>query len=103
MRTQVENAIAAALPHGDARADSIAKSLGLSQRTLARHLTDEGTTFSDLLNGIRRDLSARYLEDSTLSISEIAWLLGYHDIGAFSHAYKRWTGTTPREVAAKVR
>ena len=103
MRTQVENAIAAALPHGDARANSIAKSLGLSPRTLARHLTDEGTTFSTLLNGIRRDLSARYLEDSSLSISEIAWLLGYHDIGAFSHAYKQWTGTTPRDAAAKMR
>jgi AraC-like DNA-binding protein len=103
MRTQVENAIAAALPHGNARAESIAKSLGLSQRTLARHLTDEGTTFSKLLNGIRRDLVERYLEDDTLSISEIAWLLGYHDIGAFSHAYKQWTGTSPRAAAARVR
>jgi len=55
------------------------------------------------LNGIRRDLAARYLEDETLSISEIAWLLGYQDIGAFSHAYKQWTGTTPREAAARVR
>jgi AraC-like DNA-binding protein len=103
MRTQVENAIAAALPHGNARAISVAKSLGLSPRTLARHLTDEGTTFSNLLNEIRRNLSARYLEDPTLSISEIAWLLGYHDIGAFSHAYKQWTGTTPREAAARMR
>ncbi len=103
MRTQVENAIAATLPHGNARADGIAKSLGLSQRTLARHLTDEGTTFSKLLNGIRRDLAARYLEDDSLSISEIAWLLGYRDIGAFSHAYKQWTGTSPREAAARVR
>jgi AraC-like DNA-binding protein len=48
-------------------------------------------------------LAARYLEDDSLSISEIAWLLGYHDIGAFSHAYKQWTGTTPREAAAKLR
>ena len=103
VRTQVENAIAASLPHGNARASSIAKELGLSQRTLARHLTVEGTTFSALLNGIRRDLATRYLEDESLSISQIAWLLGYHDIGAFSHAFKRWTGTTPREAAARVR
>jgi AraC-like DNA-binding protein len=103
IRTQVENAIAATLPHGNARAEGIAKSLGLSQRTLARYLTQEGTTFSDLLGGIRRDLAARYLEDDSLSISEIAWLLGYHDIGAFSHAYKQWTGTTPRDAAAKMR
>jgi len=103
IRTQVENAIAATLPHGNARVEGISKSLGLSPRTLARHLTQEGTTFSVLLNGIRRDLAARYLEDDTLSISEIAWLLGYQDIGAFSHAYKQWTGTTPREAAARVR
>lgn len=103
IRTRVENAIATSLPHGDARANTIAKSLGLSERTLARHLTQEGTTFSDLLNGIRRDLATRYLTDESLSISQIAWLLGYHDIGAFSHAFKRWTGTTPREAAAKMR
>ncbi len=103
IRTQVENAIATALPHGKARANTIAKSLGLSQRTLARHLTEEGTTFSRLLNEIRRQLASRYLGDEALSISEIAWLLGYHDIGAFSHAFKQWTGTTPREAAARVR
>jgi AraC-like DNA-binding protein len=103
IRTQVENAIAATLPHGNARVQGIAKGLGLSQRTLARYLTQEGTTFSELLSGIRRDLAARYLEDDSLSISEIAWLLGYHDIGAFSHAYKLWTGTTPREAAARMR
>lgn len=103
IRTQVENAIAASLPHGNAHAGAIAKVLGLSPRTLARHLTQEGATFSGLLNGIRLDLATRYLGDEALSISQIAWLLGYHDIGAFSHAFKRWTGTTPREAAAKAR
>jgi AraC-like DNA-binding protein len=103
MRTQVENAIVTALPHGSARASAIAKTLGLSQRTLARHLTQEGTTFSNLLNEIRRRLAARYLEDESLSISQIAWLLGYHDIGAFSHAFKQWTGRSPRATAATAR
>jgi AraC-like DNA-binding protein len=103
IRTQVENAIAAALPHGKARASTIAKGLGLSQRTLARHLTQNGTSFSNLLNGVRRSLATRYLEDESLSISQIAWLLGYHDVGAFSHAFRQWTGTTPREAAARMR
>ena len=75
----------------------------MSQRTLARHLTEEGTTFSNLLNGIRRDLRRATWKTRALSISQIAWLLGYQDIGAFSHAFKRWTGTTPREAAARVR
>jgi AraC-like DNA-binding protein len=103
IRTQVENAIATSLPHGNARASLIAKGLGLSQRTLARHLTHEGTTYSGVLNGMRRDLASRYLEDDSLSISQIAWLLGFQDVGAFSHAFKRWTGSTPRQAAARVR
>jgi len=103
IRTQVENSIAALLPHGDARVNKVAKELGMSPRTLARHLTREGATFSGVLNDVRRHLANRYLEDESLSISQIAWLLGYQDIGAFSHAFKRWTGTTPREAAAKVR
>jgi AraC-like DNA-binding protein len=103
IRTQVENAIAASLPHGNAHVASIARELGLSKRSLARHLTDEGTTFSSLLNEVRRDLATRYFEDETLSMGQIAWLLGYQDIGAFSHAFKRWTGIAPREAAARAR
>ena len=103
VRTRVENEIAALLPHGKARAAYIASRLGLSQRTLARHLAEEGTRFSDLLTAIRRDLSSHYLRDETLSISEIAWLLGFQDLGSFSHAFKRWHGTAPRNAAARVR
>jgi AraC-like DNA-binding protein len=101
VRTRVENEIAALLPHGKARAALIAKRLGLSQRTLARHLAEEGTSFSGMLTEIRRDLANRYLKDETLSISQIAWLLGFQDLGAFSHAFKRWHGTAPRNAAAR--
>ncbi len=102
-RTRAVNAIAASLPHGNARANTIAKSLGLSQRTLARRLTQEGTNFSSLLHEVRCELSARYLTDKSLSISQIAWLLGFQDVGAFSHAFKRWTGKPPRAAAALLR
>jgi AraC-like DNA-binding protein len=103
VRTRVENEIAALLPHGKARAAIIANRLGLSQRTLARHLGEEGTRFSELLTNIRRDLASRYLKDESLSISQIAWLLGFQDLGAFSHAFKRWHGTAPRNAAARGR
>lgn len=103
VRTRVENEIAALLPHGKARASSIATRLGMSQRTLARHLGEEGTSFSELLTSIRRDLANRYLKDESLSISQIAWLLGFQDLGAFSHAFKRWHGTAPRNAAARAR
>jgi AraC-like DNA-binding protein len=101
IRTRVENEIATLLPHGKARAALIAKRLGLSQRTLARHLAEEGTSFSKMLTEMRRDLAERYLKDESLSISQIAWLLGFQDLGAFSHAFKRWHGTAPRNAAAR--
>ena len=47
---------------------------------------------------LRSDLSRRYLADDNLSISQIAWLLGYREVGAFSHAFKRHTGKTPRQA-----
>jgi AraC-like DNA-binding protein len=94
----VENAIAPLLPHGKARADIVARELGLSSRTLARRLEEEGLTFSSLLQKLRQDLGRRYLADDHLSVSQVAWLLGYREIGAFSHAFKRITGKTPREA-----
>jgi AraC-like DNA-binding protein len=101
VRTRVENEIVSLLPHGKARAAIVASRLGMSQRTLARHLADERTSFSKMLTEIRRDLSIRYLKDESLSISQIAWLLGFQDLGAFSHAFKRWNGTAPRNAAAR--
>ena len=96
-RSTVENAIVPLLPHGEANAPEIAKRLGLSQRTSARRLSSEGLTFSQVLDDLRRDLASQYLADQDLSISRIAWLLGYHESSAFTHAFKRWTGKTPRE------
>ena len=94
----VENAIALLLPHGRPRASEIASKLGVSQRTLARRLSAEGVTFSEVLQGVRSDLANRHLTDETLSISKIAWLLGYQDVSSFTHAVKRWTGRAPRAI-----
>ena len=99
--SSVENAIVPLLPHGKARSDEIAQRLGMSQRTLARNLSAEGSTFSGVLDGLRRDLADRYLADKDLSISEIAWLLGYQEVSAFTHAFRRWTGSSPRYVRAR--
>jgi AraC-like DNA-binding protein len=99
-RASVENTIVPLLPHGKIRAGDIARRLGVSQRTFARRLASEGLTFTGLLESLRFDLANRYLAEETLPISELAWLLGYQEVGAFSHAFKRWTGKTPREARA---
>jgi AraC-like DNA-binding protein len=102
-RTAVENAIVPLLPHGLVRAPEIAARLGLSQRTAARRLAAEGVTFSKVLERLRGDLARQYLSEADLSISRIAWLLGYQEVSAFTHAFKRWTGKTPREARAQAR
>ena len=100
-RSAVENALVPLLPHGKAQAAEIAGRLGLSQRTLARRLAAEGVTFSEVLESLRSDLARRYLADDSLSISQIAWLLGYQEVSAFTHAFKRWSGITPREARSR--
>ena len=99
-RPTVENVVAPLLPHGKAQAGEVARRIGVSQRTLARRLSEEGTTFSDLLDDLRSNLAERYLADDHLAISQIAWLLGYREVASFSHAFKRWTGKTPRQMRA---
>jgi AraC-like DNA-binding protein len=94
----VENAIALLLPHGEARVATVARKLGVSRRTLARRLASEKLTFARVAQQLKTDLAKRHLADASLSISEIAWLLGYQDVSAFTHAFKRWTGKTPRAV-----
>src|SRR4249919_230837 len=103
LKVKVENAIAALLPHGEMHFDAVAAQLGMSGRTLARRLASEGHSFSKILDGLRSALARRYLAESDMSISEIAWLLGYSQVANFTHAFHRWTGTNPRTERAKAR
>jgi AraC-like DNA-binding protein len=98
LRTRVENAISSLLPHGRVVVDDVARSLGMSKRTLARKLADEGLNFTEILQQLRRDLAVRYIDDRKLHVSKIAWLLGFNDVSAFTHTFKRWTGKTPSQM-----
>lgn len=95
---QVERWIVDLLPRGTATAATIAMELGMSERTLSRRLSDFGLTFKDLLADVRRDLSLKYVVEPELSLKQAAFLLGYSEPSAFSHAFKRWTGETPAQV-----
>jgi len=100
IRSKVERAIAPRLPHGKATVSEVARELGISQRTLARLLSAEGLTFSAILQQFRLDLAKAYITYDDLSMSQIAWLLGYREASAFTTAFRRWTGTSPREMRA---
>ena len=95
VRISVENAVTPLLPHGVARADIVAKKLGMSERTLARRLAEEGVTFIEVVQELKATLARHYLAEETMPISEISWLLGFEEPSSFSHACKRWTGKTP--------
>jgi AraC-like DNA-binding protein len=71
---------------GSHKVSEIARRLGVSQRTFARRLSSEGLTFSGVLESLRSSLAERYLTDADLSISQIARLLGYQEVSAFTHA-----------------
>jgi AraC-like DNA-binding protein len=98
LRTRVENAISSLLPHGRVVVDDVARSLRMSKRTLARKLSDEALNFTEVLQQLRRDLAHRYLDDPKLHVSKIAWLLGFKEVSAFTHTFKRWTGKTPSQM-----
>jgi AraC-like DNA-binding protein len=101
LRPDLENAIAVLLPHGKAHVDEVSRKLGMSQRTLARRLTEEGLTFTQVLDELKVELAKRYLRDADLQISEIAWLLGYREVSALTHACNRWFGKSPREMRSR--
>jgi AraC-like DNA-binding protein len=97
-RTKVENIISSSLPHGHARAVIVARKLGVSERTLARRLAQEGVTFIEVLQQLKASLATRYLDEGQMPISKIAWLLGFEEVSSFSHACRRWLGKSPREL-----
>jgi AraC-like DNA-binding protein len=98
--TRVENAITPLLPHGEATIGNVAQALGMSPRTLARHLHHEGVKFAKVLQNLRLQLARQYFRESGTNTSQLAWLLGYREPSAFSHAFKRWTGSPPRRFVS---
>ncbi len=101
LRTKVENEIAVQLPHRKVRHHVVAAKLGMSPRTLARRLSAEGLSFADIVVEVRSALATRYLADRSLTISQIAWLLGYAQVGTFTRAFRRWTGMAPTAARAR--
>ncbi len=77
--------------------DTVAYELAISARHLQNKLRDEGTTYRDLLEQLRRETALHYLQDSDSTICDIAFLLGYSDQSAFTNAFKRWTGHNPSD------
>jgi AraC-like DNA-binding protein len=87
------------LPSGECDRERVAQSLNMTVRTLHNHLEGAGTSYQQLLDEIRLQLAQEYIDENKVSVSEIAYLLGYTDLSSFSRAFKRWTGMAPRDFA----
>ena len=87
---------------GQYRVGDVASRLALSPRTLQRHLSNEGTSFQQVLDGLREELARNYLAKSEYSSGQIAFLLGYEDPNSFFRAFRGWTGQTPEVVRASI-
>lgn len=83
------------LPAGQVTIELVAKRLAVSRRTLQRQLSEESTSFTDILNATRLQLAQHYLNRPTIAQGEIAFLLGFQDVNSFIRAFKVWTGITP--------
>ena len=92
----VRRVLASRLARGDTRIAGTARQLATSPRTLQRRLAAEGLSHQELLDATRREAAQRQLEDSTLSINELSYLLGYSEPAAFHRAFRRWFGVTPQ-------
>jgi AraC-like DNA-binding protein len=97
---RVRGAIMEQLPSGNVSDESIAAALHMTSRTLHRRLKADDQSFRGLLKEVRQELAAQYIEDNSLTLTEITFLLGFSEMSSFSRAFKNWNGVSPSEARA---
>lgn len=95
IRARVREALLPRLHSGDARLAPVAAELGLSARTLQRKLADAGSSFQGELDALRFGLAQDYLRRRDLGLVDIAFMLGFQEQSAFTHAFREWSGINP--------
>jgi len=94
---QVRSMLRHALVTGRAKEDQIAAVFSIERRTLVRRLHASGTGFREVVDEVRFEIARQLLEDSTMDMAQIASVLGYSNVSAFTRAFRRWSGTTPAQ------
>lgn len=94
--SRVRAEIRSLLPTLHPTIDMVADQLKIPRWTLQRRLADEGFSFSVLVERVRRELAELYLTQIHIPINDIAFLLGYSELSAFSRAFSKWSGSSPR-------
>lgn len=96
-RARIESLLIPILHTGDIGIEAIAARLGVARWTLARRLKAEGATYERVLDELRQKMALHYLSGRKASVNETAYLVGFSELAAFSRAFKRWTGMSPRQ------
>ncbi len=99
---RVRSILTELLPNGEFTIDDVAKKLGYSKQTLQRKLSSENTTFQKQLNSTREVLALNYLQNTDMTTSDIAYLLGYQEFNSFLHAFSIWKGMSISEYREKM-
>lgn len=92
---QVRTALIPLMPKCEATLGHCAQALGLPSRSLQRRLSQEGVSFGQVLDGVRKDLAKVYVRDASLSMLDVALLLGYAEQSSFTRAFRQWQGQSP--------
>lgn len=100
---QVLPLISRALSEGVPKVSDVARQLCMSARTLQRRLAEDGSSYQSLVDEARRQLCVRLLGETDYSLSEVSFMAGFSDQSAFTRAFKRWEGQTPRSYRIRVR
>lgn len=94
---QVKILIKRRIASGKPDVSDVAQELGMSERTLQRRITEQGSSYRSLLDQARQELGRQLLSDETNGIDEIAFLLGFQDTSSFYRAFRTWEGVTPAQ------
>ncbi len=99
----VRSELQTSMAGGDQRIDHIARRLGMSGRTLQRHLGNDGLTYASIVDEVRLEAAKVALADLSMSLSHIAYFVGFEEQSSFSRAFKRWTSTSPKDYRDALR
>ncbi len=102
LRSDLFHRLSSALSTGVPQAATLAREMGMSERTFFRRLADEGTTYRDVVRDVQMRLARDLLQRGECSIAEVAFLTGFAEQSTFGRAFKRWVGQAPSQYRNRV-
>lgn len=97
----VEDMVRRLLPTGDCTLPLVARTLEVNARTVQARLEAEQISFRQILERVRREIATFHLRRGDMQLTQLAMVLGYSELSAFSRSFRNWYGVSPRQWAAQ--